>query len=274
MELPQTIATVRSSQSLAQTAHGDFRVRSRRSELIRTAVVAALAVTLATLIVGGWLFVGTHLVAAWWLEKHQALIVWDIDKTNWRQGGATSVSIAAGRFSFSRITDADLDHLHRLHRVVSLNLAESDSITNKGLTALRGLDFLTELDLDRLNRYRYFRIGMRSAPLTDACLVHLRALPRVERLSLAGNLINDQGLSQIVGMTSLKTLDLSATEVGDAALTYLERMKSLKTVNLGATRVTKAGIAQLMLARPDLTIATDVDPAVAEGVKMLRGETQ
>ena len=46
-------------------------------------------------------------------------------------------------------------HLRKLHRVVSLNLAENDRITNKGLAALRGLDSLSELNLERLDRYRH-----------------------------------------------------------------------------------------------------------------------
>ena len=97
----------------------------------------------------------------------------------------------------------------KLHRVVSLNLAENDRITNKGLAALRGLDFLSELNLDRLDRFRQpaFRLAIRLR-LTDACLVHLQALPRLENLSLAGNLITDQGLSQIAKMANLKILDL------------------------------------------------------------------
>jgi hypothetical protein len=57
----------------------------------------------------------------------------------------------------------------------------------------------------------------------------------------------------------------------DAGLICLEGMKNLKVVNLGATHVTKQGLAKLQMARPDLTIELDVEPAVEEGVKMRRG---
>jgi hypothetical protein len=45
-------------------------------------------------------------------------------------------------------------------------------------------------------------------------------------------------------------------------------------VNLGATHVTKEGLARLQMARPDLTIELDVEPAVEQGVKLRRRVTQ
>ena len=78
------------------------------------------------------------------------------------------------------------------------------AITDKGLAALRGLDFLAELNLDRLDRYREHLFGRNSVPLTDACLVHLQALPRLEVLTLSGNLITDEGLARIARMTNLE----------------------------------------------------------------------
>ncbi len=62
----------------------------------------------------------------------------------------------------NELSDGDLDHLRKLHRVVSLNLAESDKITNKGLAALRGLDYLSELNLERLDRYRHTGFSIQS----------------------------------------------------------------------------------------------------------------
>ena len=128
------------------------------------------------------------------------------------------MSLAPRQSWFPRLHDSDLAHLHRLHRVVKLNLAESDAFTDKGLAALRGLDVLSELCLDRLNRYRHPEFNNNMMPLTEKCLVHLQKLPRLEELSLAGNLITDQGLGEIARMTTLKSLDLTATEITDAGL--------------------------------------------------------
>jgi hypothetical protein len=51
-------------------------------------------------------------------------------------------------------------------------------------------------------------------------------------------------------------------------------MKNLKEVHLGGTRVTTAGITKLQMARPDLTIEIDVEPAIEEGLKLRRGQSQ
>jgi hypothetical protein len=54
-------------------------------------------------------------------------------------------------------------------------------------------------------------------------------------------------------------------------LAHIEGMKNLERVDLGATRVTKEGLAQLRLARPNLTIELEVDPEVEQRVKASRG---
>jgi hypothetical protein len=172
------------------------------------------------------------------------------------------------------LVDRDLRYFLNLHRVQSVSLAECGVITDNGLATLRGLNLLTELNLARLNQYRYAQFGVNQTRLTDACLVHLRSMPRLENLSLSGNQITDQGLSQIAELTNLKVLDLDATEVSDAGLIHLQGMKSLQSVNLAATRVTIQGVTKLQDARPDLSIIMETEPAVEEGVKLRRGATR
>jgi hypothetical protein len=224
----------------------------RRREALRLGVIGAVASAIAIVVVGCSYLVVTPLVLGWWLERQGATVSWEVDLTNWRHG------------------NGDLESLRHLHRVVSLNLAESNKITGKGLAALRGLDYLQELTLDRLVRYRHPDWLLQQAPLTDSCLAHLQALPRLENLGLAGNRITDTGLPQIARMSNLRVLDLCATEVTDAGLIHLEGMKNLTEVNLGATRVTQGGLMRLQSARPDLKIVLECDPAVEEGVKQLR----
>jgi Leucine Rich repeat len=271
MAPPMTLTYPRTTEPLRPADPELFRQRTRRREVFRRGVIAAVAVAVAAFLVGAFFLIGQHLLTAWWLERQDGMVLWDIDQTNWRQGGVTSVSFAARNSWIPRLRDGDLNHFRRLHRVVSLNLAENDRITNKGMSELRGLDYLAELNLERLERYRQVQFGRVFIPLTDACLVHLQALPRLENLTLAGNLITDQGMSQIAQMSSLKVLELSATEVSDAGLAHIEGMKNLERVDLGATRVTKEGLAQLRLARPNLTIELEVDPEVEQRVKASRG---
>ena len=272
MEPPKMIAPARAAEPLSRAVGQRIELQSRRRELLRKGTIVGVSVTLAVLVVVVASFIGTHLIAKWWIESHQGDVVWEMDDTNWRQGGVTSVAFAPRRFSPALLGDADLVHLHRLVPVVSLNLSDNDEISDKGLAGLRGLDFLNELSLDRLGRFRPNSFGDRFPVLTDACLVHVQALPRLESLSLAGNQITDQGLSQLAAMPRLKSIDLSATEITDAGLTYLEGMKGLESVNLGATRVTTEGILKFRTVRPEVGIELDVDPVVAEGVKRLQGQ--
>jgi hypothetical protein len=262
------------SESRAPSARERWESQLGRRNALRLAFIVTLFLVFAPLFAAFLIRVGTHLVTAWWFESHHCIVVWDVDETNWSKGGATSVSNVSRNSWNATINDSDLDHLRRLFRVVKLELAECDSVTTAGLAKLGGLDILAELNLSRLGRYRYARSGVTSAPLTDACLIHLKALPRLEKLTLDGNLISDSGLSQIATMVNLKTLDLAATEVGDAGLIHLEGMKNLKVVNLGATHVSKEGLARLQMVRPDLTIELDVEPAVEQGVNLRRGVTQ
>ena len=154
MQPSKMIAPASSAGPLWRASGQRTDLQARRRELLRIGLIVGISVSVATLAVVAASFVGTHLAAKWWLESHQGVIVWDINETNWRQGGVTTASFPTGRFNLSNLSDSDLDHLHRLHRLVSLNFADNHEISDKGLAALRGLDFLTELSLERLVRYR------------------------------------------------------------------------------------------------------------------------
>jgi len=243
----------------------------RRRKVLRLVFIWALFLVFAPLFAAISIRFGAHLATAWWFESLHCTVAWEVHQTNWQEGGSTTVSYGSRNSWNAKVNDDDLEHLRKLLRVVKLDLAECNSITNAGLAKLRGLTSLNELNLARLNGYRHARYGVTAAPLTDACLIHLQALPQLEKLTLAGSQITDAGLAQIATMANLKTLDLEATEVSDAGLIHLQGMKNLKAVDLGATRVTNDGLVKLQMARPDLTIELDVELAVEEAVKLRRG---
>jgi hypothetical protein len=246
-----------------------------RRQMLRRGLIAALVVTVTTLLFIVALPIGNHLGTAWWLERLGCRIDWQIDETNWWQGGATSVScsrVYVGAIYGADVGDRDLHYLLNLRPVQSLNLAECHEITDKGLAILGGLQHLTALDLTRLNRYRSDLNVFNSVPLTDACLVHLLSLPRLKELALSGNRITDRGMAQIAQLRHLSELDLVATRVSDAGLIHLRGMTSLQVVNLGATRVTAEGVARLREARPDLKISMETSREIEEAVKERRGE--
>jgi hypothetical protein len=262
-------------ESLAFAEREWLARRLWRRHLWRVGFVAALTIVLAVLLAGISIPVGIHLATGLWLGTLGGAVQWDMDETNWRQGGITRVSFRSRWQMWNNtFSDDDLHYLLNLHRVVSLNIAECDKITSNGLTTLRGLEFLTDLDLARLARYRFPASGGGPVPLDETCLVPVAGLGRLENLSLAGNLITDRGLSQIAKMANLKFLDLSATEITDKGLIVIQGMTRLESVSLGATRVTKGGLTKLQTARPDLWIELYVEPEVEHAVKLARGATR
>src|SRR5260370_42157507 len=113
------------SEPLSHAERELFEHRLWKRQALRRGFIATLSLALAALLVGISIPVGTHLVAAWWLERLHCAVVWVMDESNWRQGGTTTVSIRTRSWGWSDLSNADLNHLKKLHRVVSLNLAEA-----------------------------------------------------------------------------------------------------------------------------------------------------
>ena len=78
-----------------------------RRQMLRRRLIAALGVTVTTLLIILAVPIVNHLRTAWWLERPGCRIDWQIDETNWRQGGVTSVSGA--RWYVGSIFGADLE---------------------------------------------------------------------------------------------------------------------------------------------------------------------
>jgi len=90
--------------------------------------------------------------------------------------------------------------------------------------------------------------------VTDAGLVHLTGLTKLEELHIPGTQITDAGLVHLKGLTNLKGLDLGGTQVTDAGLVHLKGLTNLKWLNLNGTQVTDAGVAELKKALPKCNI--------------------
>ena len=81
-----------------------------------------------------------------------------------------------------------------------------------------------------------------------------RAASRVLGLSIHGTLITDAGLVHLKGLTKLQELHLNETKVTDAGLAHLKRLAELQTLLLGGTSITDRGIAELQQALPNCFI--------------------
>jgi Leucine-rich repeat (LRR) protein len=71
--------------------------------------------------------------------------------------------------------------------------------------------------------------------ITDAELVYLKDLTKLQCLDLRGTSVTDAELEYLKGLTSLQTLNLSDTKVTDAGLEHLKGLTELQKVWLRFT---------------------------------------
>ena len=124
--------------------------------------------------------------------------------------------------------------------VKAIGLA-GDRATDALLVHLKELPKLQELWLNR-------------AKITDAGLVHLKELINLKILHLRNTPITDAGLVHLKELTKLERLDLRDTQVADAGLVHLKGMTKLQTLFLSGTKITDAGVTDLQKALPNCKI--------------------
>ena len=91
--------------------------------------------------------------------------------------------------------------------------------------------------------------------ITDAGLVHITGLTRLQRLVLHRTQITDAGLVHLEGMTQLQSLHLPSTKITDAGLVHLKGLTKLEALGLAQTKITDAGVADLQKALPNCNIS-------------------
>ncbi len=80
---------------------------------------------------------------------------------------------------------------------------------------------------------------------TDGTIAHLKAVPNVTKLNLAGTDVTDAGLAHIAGLKTITHLHLERTNIGDAGLAHLKGLENLEYLNLYGTKVTDQGLNHL-----------------------------
>lgn len=116
-----------------------------------------------------------------------------------------------------------------------------DAATDARMVHLHALTRLQGLNLD-------------DTQVTDDGLVHLYELTRLELLRLRGTHVTDGGLIHLQRISSLQGLNFDGTQLTDAGLVHLRGLSSLKRLSLVNTKVTDAGVAALQQALPELQI--------------------
>ena len=114
-------------------------------------------------------------------------------------------------------------------------------ITDAGLVHLKGL---TKLEL----------LYLVDTQITDAGLVNLKGLTKLELLFLFDTQITDAGLVNLKDLTKLECLYLFASQITDAGLAHLRDLTNLEELGLDQTQVTNKGVTKLQEALPNCSI--------------------
>jgi hypothetical protein len=110
------------------------------------------------------------------------------------------------------------------------------------------------LNIDYFGHVTQVRL-VASHQLSDADLVRISHLKKLEELDLHRSPVTDQGLVHLEGMTELQSLVLFHTGISDAGLEHLKGLTRLKTLSIENTNVSDAGVRELQRALPNLTIS-------------------
>jgi Leucine rich repeat/Leucine Rich repeat len=257
---------VRNEESLTKRAAYARAMHHR--QILRRTIVISIIVGLVAVFGLVALPVVRQITTHWSLGGVGFVVDWQLDGENWISGGVTGVTCKGGGTGLNQPQDIDpyLLLLPRLWNLETLSLNDCE-LTEKGLAPLARLDQLRELSLSRLNHIRY---GGGSLGLSDACLVPVKGLTNLQKLTLSGNRITDSGLAMLAGLSNLEMLDLDATDVTDAGLIHLQALKQLKVLGLAGTKVTPQGVKALQAAMPGLEIDFDMEPYLAEKVREWR----
>ena len=147
--------------------------------------------------------------------------------------------VTSANLSGEKVTDTKLANLNGLTEVdpaISDNLKTlflcRSKVSDAGLVHLERLTKLQELDLT-------------DTKVSDAGLVHLKGLTKLQSLRLRDTKVSDAGLVHLKGLTKLQELDLTDTKVSDAGLSHLKGFTELQSLNLCGTNVTNAGLSHL-----------------------------
>lgn len=99
-----------------------------------------------------------------------------------------------------------------------------------------------------------YRVHVGGTSITDAGLTHLKGLDSIERLHLDRTKITDAGLDVVGGLKTLKYLNLYGTAITDAGLSKLTGLTNLEKLYVWQTQVTDAGAKQLQAKLPNVRI--------------------
>ena len=106
------------------------------------------------------------------------------------------------------------------------------------------LDQVRNLKMLRLQLYGSFHGVSTTKLISNENMRHLRVLKNLELLALP-RWTNDDGLSNMAGLTKLKTLNLPNAKISNKGMVHLRNLKEVRSLVLTAATIDDAGIQNL-----------------------------
>jgi internalin A len=125
--------------------------------------------------------------------------------------------------SHTRIVDSDLLYLRPATQIEDLNLSYSEHITDIGMNAIKDWKHLK-------------RLYVSGTQVADATLTLLGRMAALESLDVAASEVTDDGLQELLPLTSLKHLGLGRSELGEGAAEVLGLLDNLVSLDLSGPR--------------------------------------
>ncbi len=92
---------------------------------------------------------------------------------------------------------------------------------------------------------RVERVDIHGSAVTERGLAKLKELPHLQTLLLVRTKVGDAGLAQVQALTGLRVLSLRGTELSDRAASYLKGLTNLEELDLASTGISDAGLEPL-----------------------------
>jgi internalin A len=137
----------------------------------------------------------------------------------------------------TQVTDAQLAVIATLTDLRELDLRKTPLITDAGVVHLRGL-----VKLEKLNLFR--------TQLSDVGIAYLADMHVLDTLLIGGTRITERGVEQLSKLRKLRKLSLFDTQIGDSAVQFLSVFPSLEVVLIGRSKISEDGVRAIQAAKP------------------------
>lgn len=161
-----------------------------------------------------------------------------------KDGVVTQVQVTCDTFS-----EADYRTLGEFKTIKMLSVSRAKTLTDDMLALLAGLTELEDLSTEgvqltddgfkhfapfqKLRSLKFFHPSLRSEKFTGSGLIRLKALPKLERLTLAGTTAGDAALEAVGQLTNLKEFRTWHTAQTQGANAHLGKLTNLTSLRIG-----------------------------------------